>query len=145
MTAGLPVRRLPDRVEVHSRAAATSNYRRDIIVAVGMHWFRSNQPTFNLIVSRAVPKSGRLAELEAVAGRAIRPPATDRLASSMRRMVETNSNRYSDGWEEGDFWACYDFPDGNRWWFQVRNGRLVNYDPAVLASQPQPRRPDAIR
>ncbi len=116
-----------------------------LLIAVGLRWYLSNQYRFNGVVTRAVPKGSTLAHLESVAGRAVYPASTNRLALSMRRMVEADPAQYPDGWEEGDFWACYDFPDGNRWWFQVRNRRLVNYDPAVLASQPQTKRPILLR
>ena len=112
-----------------------------LLLAAGIRWFRGTQYGFNVVVSRAVPKGATLADLEAVAGPAIRPPAADRLAAAIGRAAAAKP----DGWREGDSWACYDFPDGNRWWFQVRDGRLVNYDPAVLASQPQPGRPSLIR
>lgn len=111
-----------------------------LTLAVALRWSRGTQYGFNVVVSRAVPEGATLARLEAVAGPAIRPPATDRLAAAMRDAVAG-----PDGWREGDSWACYDFPDGDRWWFQVRGGRLVNYDPAVLASQPQPSRPGLLR
>jgi hypothetical protein len=115
-----------------------------LLFAAALHWFRGNIDGFNVVVSRSVPKGSTLADLEFVAGRATRPPSSDRAAMAMRRTVESNPGRYPDGWKEGDFWACYDFPDKTRWWFQVRDGRLVNYDPAVLASQPQ-RRVAAVR
>lgn len=66
---------------------------------------------------------------------------TDDLAIAMRRRVITIPSCNLDGWQDGDFWACYDFPGKSRWWFQVRNGKLVNYDPAVIASQSQARLP----
>lgn len=95
------------------------------------------QRDFNALVSRQVPMGSTLAALEAVAGPAEVPPADDRAVLALRASMAGQPQWYPDGWREGDSWVCYRFPGESRWWFQVRDGRLVNYDPAVLAGQPQ--------
>ena len=108
-----------------------------LLIWAGFHWIRGDQYAFNVAVSQTVPRQSTLVRLESVIGPGHRPAPSDRLAVSMRRMVESHPAQYPDGWQKGDHWVCYDFPGGHRWWFQVRDGRLVNYDPAILASQPQ--------
>jgi hypothetical protein len=98
-----------------------------------MYRLTGSQRHFNLAVSRAIPKGATLAQLEAEVGRG-------RLVNAppwMREMVRREPSRYTDGWREGDTCVSYSFPGKSTWYFQVRDGRLVNYNPSVLAGQPQ--------
>jgi hypothetical protein len=93
---------------------------------------------FNTIVSRDVPKGSDISRLETVAGTGKRVPAPDWLL----RDIQNRPERYPDGWKDGDTLVSYEFPGKGMsmiWYIQVREGRLVNYDPAELASQPQDR------
>ncbi len=91
---------------------------------------------FNAAVSREVPKGSDVSHLEAVVGSGKRVEAPPWLLQNMEREPEL----YPDGWREGDEFIRYECsgPPGHCTLnFQVRNGKLVNYDPVVLASQPQ--------
>jgi hypothetical protein len=92
-----------------------------------------SQRQFNIAVSRYVPKGATLGQLEAVVARGTRTP----VPSWLRRTIRREPDRFREGWREGDDCVSYAFPGNSRWYFQVRDGRLVNYDPVVLADQPQ--------
>jgi hypothetical protein len=92
-----------------------------------------SQRQFNLAVSQSVLKGATLAQLENVVG----PGQKVSIPPWLRQMIERQPGAYPDGWTEGDTCVSYSFPGNSTWYFQVRDGRLVNYDPAVLAGQPQ--------
>ncbi len=91
------------------------------------------QWAFNRAVSWAVPREASLAQLEAVVGPG-RPVLTP---PWLRQTVLREPSLYPDGWRVGDTSVSYSFPDKSVWYFQIRDGRLVNYDPSVMAGQPQ--------
>jgi hypothetical protein len=130
-------RRLPLRIRLSVRTMIVIVGLTAILMVAGLRWFRGSQGAFNVVIGRTVPRGSTLAALEAVAGPAIRPAPADRLTGAIRRKIERDSVLNSDGWREGDFLVYYEFPDDNRWWFQIRDGKLVNYDPAVLMGQSQ--------
>lgn len=102
-----------------------------VILAIGVRWYRSLPVPFHHLVSRAVPRGGSLSDLEAVAGPAQRLPGTDRLARFLSEQVIASPGLSPDGWREDDAWAVY-HRDDQVWGFQLRDGRIINYDPARL-------------
>jgi hypothetical protein len=102
-------------------------------IAALFYHVTNSQRHFNIAVSRAVPKGATLDQLEGLVGRAVRTP----VPYWMKKQILRDPSGYPEGWREGDDAVFYTFPDQSRWYFQVRGGRLVNYDPAVLAGQPQ--------
>jgi len=107
-----------------------------VTLALSPSWqyqLTGHQRPFNRAVSRAVPRGSTLARLESVAG----PGKRASVPSWLQQIIRSRPNDYPDGWREEDFCVSYSFPGHSTWYFQVRDGRLVNYDPAVLAGQPQ--------
>jgi len=98
-----------------------------------LYQLTGRQRQFNLAVSRAVPSGASLVQLESVVGPGQRVPVPPWL----RQMTHRHPNFYPDGWREGDTCVSYSFPYQSTWYFQVRGGRLVNYNPDVLSGQPQ--------
>ncbi|MDR3620154.1 MAG: hypothetical protein P4L85_12445 [Paludisphaera borealis] len=92
-----------------------------------------SQRYFNIAVSRAVPRGATLAQLESVVGPGQRVADPSWSKKCIERMPSDNP----DGWREGDVFVSYSFPGKVTWYFQARDGRLINYEPAVLAGQPQ--------
>lgn len=107
------------------------------LLAAYNRWFTADRHAFHRVVSRGVPKHATLAQLESVAGPSERVPASGPMADYIKRMVVADLARNTDGWREDDTWAVY-YKNGNMWSFQIRDGRLVNYDPDALAKMPDP-------
>jgi hypothetical protein len=111
------------------------------VMAVVSQWGRPTH--FPQVVSRDLQKNGTFADLQSAAGgvKGVKVEvvsAADPLARTLRRHVEDDLSRNPDGWREGDAWAvCY--AEGMAWDFQFRNGRLVNYDPVIMAAKRIPK------
>src|SRR3954453_22544905 len=97
-----------------------------LLLSSPAHVYRltGSQHYFNLAVSGAVPRGGAVTRLRAVVG----PGAEVAGPPWLLKTIQGDPARFPDGWREGDGFVSYTFPGNSTWYFQVRDGRLVNYD-----------------
>lgn len=91
---------------------------------------------FKLAVSRYVPRHGSLSQLTEAVGRGTRLTDRDGLFMTGKHQVQRHPAANPEGWCEGDSLVLYTLPN-TLWFFRVRGDRLVNFDPRVIASQPE--------
>jgi hypothetical protein len=88
---------------------------------------------FNMTIKAGLPKGADVTQLESLVGRGekIAPP------DWMLPWIAEKPERNPDGWRDSDQIIRYPFARST-WYFQVRDGHLVNYDPADVVIDPPP-------
>ncbi len=79
---------------------------------------------FATAIKETIPKGCDVGHLESLVGQGTPTAPPD----WMLRWIDEKPNLSPDGWREGDKLIRYDF-SGSTWYFQIRDGHLVNYDP----------------